>query len=216
MQSWDDDGFFNIHRAVMNDDFRRVKRLMVVLNASKTNIDIRTEDGLTSLELAVKYCSSESIVKLLLDAGAKPITSELLHESAVILASKSSSPLLPLLLDYVTESELLNQMDSTGFAPLHYCAMHGNMNGLTSLISKGVDVNVRDHRSGRTPFFHAVENNHMKIAQKLIQSGGIADIPNFSGQSVMSLVCEAKRFLLMPVLRDMIFQLPASKNRSNF
>lgn len=51
---------------------------------------------------------------MLLQAGAKPISTQLLRESAVILASKLSSPLLPCLLQYVTDCKLLNQMDSDG------------------------------------------------------------------------------------------------------
>lgn len=68
----------------------------------------------TSLELAVQHNASESIVKLLLETGAKPISSEFICDSAVLLASKQSSPLLPLLLNYVTEPQLLNREDSSG------------------------------------------------------------------------------------------------------
>lgn len=60
--------------------------------------------------------ASKDIVKLLLEAGAKPILSELVHDSAVLLACKQSSPFLSYLLRYVTESELLNREDSTGKA----------------------------------------------------------------------------------------------------
>lgn len=66
------------------------------------------------MELAIKSNSSRSVVQLLLEAGAKPITSELLHESAVILACKFSSALLPDLLKYITDHKLLNKVDSAG------------------------------------------------------------------------------------------------------
>lgn len=66
------------------------------------------------MELAIKFGVSRDIINLLLEAGAKPVSSELLHESAVMLASKSSSPFLVDLLNYVTEPKLLNNMDSSG------------------------------------------------------------------------------------------------------
>ncbi|XP_076757140.1 uncharacterized protein LOC143427117 [Xylocopa sonorina] len=204
MKEWDDNGMLNIHKAVLNDRVQEVQRLLLVLKASKIDIDVLTEDGMTCLELAVKYDASENIVKLLLEAGAKPILSELLHESAVILASKQSSSLLPRLLSYVTEPKLLNQVDSTGFAPLHYCASNGYLEGVNALIQAGAEVNLKDNRSGRTPFFHALEHSHALIAQKLLDSGAIADLPNFSGQSVLSLVDDTKSLSLKAALKHII------------
>lgn len=77
-------------------------------------------------------------------------------------------------------------------APLHYCALKGNLDGINALVEMGAEINLKDHRSGRTPFFHALENNHMLVAQKLLEGGAMADIVNFSGQSVLCLVDETK------------------------
>lgn len=139
MQHWDNSGMLNIHRAVLNNQFYELQRLLLILKASKTNIDALTEDGMvnlylfiniinikgkktfifiinfqTSLELAIKCNASNDIVDLLLKAGAKPVSLELLHESAVIIASKQSSPFLLQLLNYVIDPKLLNQVDSSG------------------------------------------------------------------------------------------------------
>lgn len=45
MQHYDDNGMLNIHRAVVNDQLHEVKRLLLILEASKTSIDVLTEDG---------------------------------------------------------------------------------------------------------------------------------------------------------------------------
>lgn len=66
------------------------------------------------MELAIKCNASNDIIDLLLKAGAKPVSLELLHESAVIIASKQSSPFLLQLLNYVIDPKLLNQVDSSG------------------------------------------------------------------------------------------------------
>lgn len=204
MQHYDDNGMLNIHRAVVNNQLHEVKRLLLILEASKTSIDVSTEDGRTSLELAIMNEASKDIVKLLLEAGAKPISSKLVHDSAVLLACKQSSPLLSHLLSYVTEPELLNREDSTGMAPLHYCALKGNLDGTNALIEMGAEINLKDHRSGRTPFFHALENNHMPVAQKLLECGAMADIVNFSGQSVLCLVDETKSLSFKALVKQIV------------
>ncbi|XP_060830529.1 uncharacterized protein LOC132914975 [Bombus pascuorum] len=204
MQHYDDNGMLNIHRAVVNDQLHDVQRLLLILEASKTSIDVLTEDGRTSLELAIMNEASKDIVKLLLEAGAKPILSELVHDSAVLLACKQSSPFLSYLLSYVTEPELLNREDSTGMAPLHYCALKGNLDGINALVEMGAEINLKDHRSGRTPFFHALENNHMPVAQKLLECGAIADIVNFSGQSVLCLVDETKSHSFKALIKQIV------------
>ncbi|XP_031772678.1 uncharacterized protein PF11_0213-like [Apis florea] len=195
MQHWDNNGMLNIHRAVLNNQLYELQRLLLILKASKTNIDALTEDGMTSLELAIKSNASNDIVDLLLKAGAKPLSLELLHESAIIIASKQSSPFLLQLLNYVIDPKLLNRVDSLGMAPLHYCSLNGYIDGVNALIKSGAEVNLKDNRSGRTPFFHALENNHVSVAQKLLECGAIADLPNFSGQSVLTLLDETKSFL---------------------
>ncbi|XP_076631346.1 uncharacterized protein LOC143346769 [Colletes latitarsis] len=204
LQQWDDDGTLSIHRAVKNNNLREVQRLLVVLKASKISIDVLTANRMSCLELAIKFSASRGIVQVLLEAGAKPIPSELLHESAVILASKLSSALLPDLLKYVTDRKLLNQVDSAGFAPLHYCVLYGNLEGVNALIKAGAEINLKDNRSGRTPFFHALEHHRVSIAQKLLEYGAIANIPNFSGQSVLSLIDDAKSLSLKAALKQII------------
>ncbi|XP_076652054.1 uncharacterized protein LOC143358644 [Halictus rubicundus] len=204
LQEPDEEGLLSIHRAVVDDKLQEVKRLLLVLKACRMSIDVLTEDNKTCLELAIQTCASEPIVKLLLDAGATPISSKPLHESAIMIACKMSSPLLPLLLQHVKDHELLNKVDSTGFAPLHYCAWNGNLKGIDALLKTKINVNIKDNRSGRTPIFHAIENDHMSIAQKLLAHGAIANIPNFAGQSVTTLIEEKKSLSLRTALKQII------------
>ncbi|XP_076683683.1 uncharacterized protein LOC143376834 [Andrena cerasifolii] len=204
IQQPDEKGLLNIHRAVEQNNLNEVQRLLLVLNASKISIDVLTEDRMSCLELAVKSKASRELVHVLLQAGAKPVSTELLHDSAVLLASKLSSPLLPDLLIHVTDSKLLNQVDSAGLAPLHYCVLHGNLEGASALVEAGADVNLRDNRSGRTAFFHALEHNRITIAQKLLEYGAIANLPNFTGQSVLCLVDDSKSLALKSALKQIV------------
>lgn len=53
------------------------------------------------------------IVRELLEAGANPTSDEVGYDSALIIASKNSSPLLPLLTKYTSKASL-NCMDVEG------------------------------------------------------------------------------------------------------
>lgn len=53
MQHWDNSGMLNIHRAVLNNQLYELQRLLLILKASKTNIDVLTEDGMVNSYLFI-------------------------------------------------------------------------------------------------------------------------------------------------------------------
>ncbi|XP_024893090.1 uncharacterized protein LOC112468223 isoform X4 [Temnothorax curvispinosus] len=192
VKEYDQNGMLNIHNAVVSDNVYLVRRQLIVLQHCKQSVDTSTEDGVTSLELAIKYDACSEIVKLLLDAGAQPVISRSIHESAVIIASKQSSPMLPMLVSRVSNSDLLNQIDSDGLAAIHYCSIHGNLEGVRALISAGATVDLKDMKSGRTALFHAIDNSHTSVTQVLLNSGAVANIANYAGQTALSILSDPK------------------------
>lgn len=190
VKRYDQYGMLNIHNAVISNNIHFVQRQLMILEQCKESADILTEDEMTSLELAVKYDVHSEIVKLLLKAGAQPVISKYIHESALIIASKRSSPLLLMLINHVSDSKLLDQIDSEGFAALHYCSMRNNLQGVKTLISAGATVDLKDMRSGRTSLFHALDNGHTAVAQTLLKAGAITNITNYAGQTPIPVVTE--------------------------
>ncbi|XP_050454287.1 uncharacterized protein LOC126852981 isoform X3 [Cataglyphis hispanica] len=188
VKRYDQNGMLNIHNAVISNNIHLVQRQLMILEQCKESVDILTEDGTTSLELAIKYDARSEIVKLLLKAGAQPVIPKYIHESALIIASKRASPLLPMLIDQVSDSKLLDQIDSEGFAALHYCSMRDNLQGVKALLSGGATIDVKDMRSGRTPLFHALDNGHTVVAQTLLKAGAIANVTNYAGQTPLPIV----------------------------
>lgn len=83
---------------------------------------------------------------------------------------------------------------------LHYCVLNKNMAGLLMLINSNADVNIRDLKSGRTPLFHALQNEHLEIVAELLKNGAKANIPNFSGQTVFTLFDDNKHYSLKEAL----------------
>lgn len=66
---------------------------------------------------------------------------------------------------------------------MHHCSIRGNLEGVKALLAANVSVDQQDMRSGRTAFFHAMDNSHTAVAQALLQAGAIASITNFAGQT---------------------------------
>lgn len=149
VKHYDQNGMLNIHNAVVSNNIHLVQRQLMVLQQCKESVDILTEAGAvslfflsnflnlirfnflqhtiynfcilqTSLELAIKYDAHDEIVKFLLKAGAQPVIPKKIHESALIIASKQSSPLLSMLIEQVSDSKLLDQVDSEGELYYYY------------------------------------------------------------------------------------------------
>ncbi|XP_020286726.1 uncharacterized protein LOC109856162 [Pseudomyrmex gracilis] len=188
VKQYDQNGRLNIHNAVISNNIYLVKRHLLVLQQCKESVDIPTETGMTSLELAIKYDVCKEIVQVLLDAGAQPVVPIYLRESALIIASKQSSPLLPMLVKRVSNHKLLDQVDSEGYAALHYCSIYGNLQGVEALLSARATVDLQDKKSGRTPLFHALDNSHSSISRALLKAGAMAHITNYAGQTPIPIV----------------------------
>ncbi|XP_011259401.1 uncharacterized protein LOC105253222 [Camponotus floridanus] len=200
VKCYDQNGMLNIHNAVISNNIHFVQRQLMVLQQCKESVDILTENGMTSLELAIKYDAHDEIVKLLLKAGAQPVIPKYIHESALIIASKQSSSLLSMLIEHVSDSKLLDQIDSEGFAALHYCCIRNNLEGVKALLSAGATTDLKDMRSGRTPLFHALDNNHTTLVQTLVKAGAVANIMNYAGQTPLPVV--AGKFIFQNIRKE--------------
>ncbi|CAL1679235.1 unnamed protein product [Lasius platythorax] len=190
VKRYDQSGMLNIHNAVVSNNIHLVQRQIMILEQCKESVDIFTEDGATSLELAIKYDAHSEIVKLLLKAGAQPVIPKYIHESALIIASKRSSPMLSMLINQVSDPKLLDQIDSEGLAALHYCSMRDNLQGVKALLSAGATIDLKDMRSGRTSLFHALDNSHKAVAQTLLKAGAVTNVTNYAGQTPLPIVAE--------------------------
>ncbi|XP_057318773.1 uncharacterized protein LOC130663526 [Microplitis mediator] len=196
-KKYDDDGLLIIHKAVLKNNERALKRHIMVLRASKATVDFPTKDGQTSLELAIQHSASPEIVNLLLKNGANPVSPENAHDSALTIASRTTSEFLPKLVKYLLPNNpAINNVDSEGFTALHHCSRNGDLKGVKSLLSINVDVNARDCKSGRTALFHAFENNYLPICKELLDAGAKPIIPNYSGHTVLTIFDEEKHFML--------------------
>lgn len=63
--------------------------------------------------------------------------------------------------------------DKDGYSPMHLCGIHGSLNVLLGLISRGAGVDPPDMNC-KTPLILAIEHNKSAIVRSLIELG--ADI----------------------------------------
>ncbi|XP_014211907.1 uncharacterized protein LOC106641858 [Copidosoma floridanum] len=212
--SYDDNGYLAIHRAIKNNNTIEVQKNIIILKAVGKSIDICTKDEQTGLELAVDCETDTQIIQLLLNSGAQPVSSKPIHDSAIIIAAKKSSRILPLLFERISQENrsLLNLKNSEGFAAIHYCAQRGNLNGIIELLKHGAEVNLQDERSGKTALFYAVDTKNCDIPQdayydtafKLLEYGAVSNILTFSKHSVLSIIDDIKNHPLKIALNKAI------------
>lgn len=53
------------------------------------------------------------------------------------------------------------------------------------LTRPGLDINIIDGKSGRTPLFHAAENNSQRICDMLLRNNANPNIQNYSGNTAV-------------------------------
>ena len=58
-------------------------------------------------------------------------------------------------------------MDEYGRSPLHYAALHGNLDEVKSLIANGADINMQDD-GGMAPLQFAVQEKRQSVIEHLL------------------------------------------------
>ena len=74
----------------------------------------------------------------------------------------------------------------TGLCPLHLAVQSRDIVIVQSILLRpGIDINLIDGKSGRTPLFHAAENNLYPICELLLVHGANPNMQNYSGNTAV-------------------------------
>lgn len=158
----DSDGNTPVHIVVKNNG--RISDLQFLID-SKYPIDIRNSEGFTPLGIAINDDNVE-FAEILLKNKANPFISiDKKGNSPVSIALKKSNQ--KMLSNIVKYSG--NQTDIQGNSILHYAARISEPSVVKSLISYGLDPNVKNN-SGETPYDIAVRWNKKQVAGILSNS----------------------------------------------
>jgi ankyrin repeat protein len=76
------------------------------------------------------------------------------------------------------------QMQSLVF---HWAAQEGKLDLIKTMISHGIDVDVKD-KKGQTALFVAARNNHLEIVNLLIQGGADVNLQDINGRTALFII----------------------------
>ncbi|CAM3934005.1 Ankyrin repeat domain-containing protein [Bordetella tumbae] len=150
------------------------RRRAIRLLCEQRDIDLNAIDraGLTVMMRAADYADrtyDSSILNLLIGQNARTDLKDRDGCSALLRAAKGQSDIA--IEHLIAGGADIHATDSNGCSALALAAKHNNLYGLRFLLKqRGVWVDARDH-SGRTPLFHAVENENYDMVNELIMHG---------------------------------------------
>lgn len=171
------EGFTPLLYAVLGAKNKDTLAIIKALLQAGADVNRPNHEHRTSLHLALDVNQQQSnapiadMVHLLLENGANPNLRDTkgctpLHDATLPLNEadyKIFPEVIRLLLTYGAD---INAVDDAGDSPLLQCARDGFVDGARLLLEHGANPNLRDEQ-GKSPLDHAVENDHVKIADML-------------------------------------------------
>ncbi len=130
------------------------------------DVNIRNRDGNSALFLAVEKNWKE-VGELLIAKDADIFSTNIDNNSPLRVALKGNGDIQ----NWLLTSKTLHSTDGSGNTVLHYAAEWQFGQAITSLTTKGADINAKN-ANGETPLFSAAKTNNPKILQTVIDCGG--------------------------------------------
>ena len=142
-------GIKPLQKAALEGDVEGVARLL----ERRADIDQRAENGQTALHLAVEQGHARVAHVLL---GYRADVNARDHQGMTPLHIAAGRGMAGLLTDLLTETGGdVTLADGTGNTPLHHAAAHGHAAVMETLLSRGAQLNAKNH-NGHTPLHEAV------------------------------------------------------------
>ncbi|MHB0937422.1 MAG: ankyrin repeat domain-containing protein [Armatimonadota bacterium] len=163
-----------LHKAALEDDVEGLARLL----ERRADIDQRAENGQTALHLAVEKGHARAAHVLL---GYRADVNARDHQGMTPLHIAAGRGAAGLLTDLLTETGGdVTQADGMGNTPLHHAAAHGHAEVMELLLSRGANLNAKNH-NGHTPLHEAVGRQSPEaVAFLLKRKAAVNDGDTFS------------------------------------
>ncbi|KAK2842773.1 hypothetical protein Q5P01_012973 [Channa striata] len=175
----DEHGWFPLHRAAVQP---LLPVLETVLYASfSLTLEEKTSEGETLLTLAVRAGLVEN-VKMLLDHGASPHTTNSKNESPLLLAVRAGSPQMVSCL--IARGARVEQVCLRKWTAMHEASRTGCVQLMELLLQNGGRVSDTDQH-GVTPLGIAAEYSHAEVLGLLIKNGADVNAQAPNGDSVL-------------------------------
>jgi ankyrin repeat protein len=175
MHTPDQEGYYPLHRAVLNADPKRIHSL--IRQGAVT--EVKDKEGNTPLHLAV-IASSRELAQALLTHGADPNNRNYLAAAPLHLAvEREDAALAQLVIEHGAELEARNNRGKT---PLHLAATNGSVSCAAILHQHQANLEATMEKDIR-PLHLAAWYGQTEVAQFLIDQGADLDAVNTDGNS---------------------------------
>lgn len=158
----DSEGNTPLHIAILNN--AALAKIQYIVSLTE-DVNIRNRDGNSALYLAILK-NRQKVGEMLLEKNADIFSTNTNNNSPLRLALKNGGTVQ----DWLITSKTIRSTDGSGNTVLHYAAEWQYDNAITSLLTKGADINVKN-ANGETCLFSAVKTNNPDIIQLVVDGG---------------------------------------------
>lgn len=164
-----------------------------------TDVNIFDTTGKTPLMQAASLSDNESVVKFLLDAGARVNDTDRWNYSSLMYASKYGNPKISeLLLNRGADMEIKG---TDGETAIILASENGDAKVVQKLVSRGVNADAKDSL-GNTPAMIAARNGNTAALKILIDGGIDVNAVNNDGYTALILASSYGRYNAAKLLLD--------------
>jgi len=192
------DGATALHVSASRSPYNDMKRMRWLI-AQGADVNIRKNDGLTPLGVAIKRDRLDAL-KYLVEHGADINCRDEdgrtpLHYAA-IMGRKEIAEIL------INKGADINSLDNDDGTPLHYAACVGRKEIAELLIQNGANVNIQTQSgSGWTPLVLACQYGKKEIVELLLANGAEINVKNNAGITALDIASQRKYTEIVELLK---------------
>jgi|GEM_PF-5443848 len=204
-----------IHDAVRAGDEKAVRALLAARPAA---LEERDAEGETPLFIAA-FEGRETIVAVLLDAGANPVAKTAKGSTPFIVAAYSGSP--QIVRRFIAAKAPVNLALANGLTPLHVASLlaqkpaetepvtgaktykfYDNAASAKLLIEAGADVNAVAYDDQWTPLIMAARDGVTPVVQALLDAHADVGKKDTSGKTALHYAAAAKQYVSLRIVQN--------------
>lgn len=179
--------------------------LYKLLNRKEANVNQKNANGLTPLHLAAAKNNTDHVVYLLQQSSIDVNMETMNGNSALMLAiSSRSTGAFGQLIKY--KNLRINHRNNDGYTALHVAIREkAPLEYITDLVRyKGININAKTTKKGKTPLHLALENNYMSAARHLLHLQPNINEQDATGNTALHIAAQKNQIEMLEMLDTML------------
>jgi uncharacterized protein len=171
-------------KAARENDMGEVTHCLAYCIPFKFGIDVQDAQGLTALNHAARL-GNAAMVRALLENGADPEITD--NEGVTPLMAAAQNARSQAALALVASGAKPDTHNAEYVYPLHLAAFSGDLDLVRALAEAQADINATILTNGRTALHWAVDKDHGRVIEYLLEKGARADVADKAGKTAPEL-----------------------------